>query len=60
MTDDIRHIIPQFPDNLAENEIHHWDAAACLQSPGQYPAILKLTAEHARMTPEDYSWSGII
>lgn len=48
MIDDIRRIMPHFPDNPPLAEIHRWDAAVCLQSPGQFPAVLKLKTEHAR------------
>jgi len=47
MIEDIRRIMPQFPDNPPVAEIHRWDNAVCLQSPGQFPAVLKLKSEHA-------------
>ncbi|MEN6473567.1 MAG: NAD(P)/FAD-dependent oxidoreductase [Syntrophaceae bacterium] len=48
MAEDIRRIAPNFPDNPPVAEIHRWKEAVCLQSPGQYPAVLKLKDELAR------------
>jgi len=48
MTEDIRRVMPHFPDNPTLAEVHRWNEAVCLQSPGQYPAVLKLKNEYAR------------
>ena len=48
MTEDIRRVMPHFPDNPPLAEVHRWNEAVCLQSPGQYPAVLKLKNEYAR------------
>ncbi|HQP31006.1 MAG TPA: NAD(P)/FAD-dependent oxidoreductase [Deltaproteobacteria bacterium] len=48
MIEDIRRVMPQMPDKPPLAEVHRWNEAVCLQSPGQYPAVLKLKNEYAR------------